>query len=73
MKGLKLATAAVACGLIFVPPVLASGDQPAKVLEDPGAYAEAVALLEREAANQLTRHLQERVSYDKSASASVWM
>ncbi|WP_372486365.1 N-acetylmuramoyl-L-alanine amidase [Stenotrophomonas sepilia] len=60
MKGLKLATAAVACGLIFVPPVLASGDQPAKVLEDPGAYAEAVALLEREAANQLTRHLQER-------------
>lgn len=60
MKGLKLATAAVACGLIFAPPVLASGDQPAKVLEDPGAYAEAVALLEREAANQLTRHLQER-------------
>lgn len=60
MKGLKLATAAVACGLIFVPPVLASGDQPAKVLEDPGAYAEVVALLEREAANQLTRHLQER-------------
>lgn len=60
MKGLKLATAAVACGLIFVPPVLASGDQPATVLEDPGAYAEAVALLEREAANQLTRHLQER-------------
>lgn len=60
MKGLKLATAVVACGLIFVPPVLASGDQPAKVLEDPGAYAEVVALLEREAANQLTRHLQER-------------
>lgn len=60
MKGLKLATAAVACGLIFVPPVLASGDQPAKVLEDAGAYAEAVALLEREASNQLTRHLQER-------------
>ncbi|AEM51315.1 N-acetylmuramoyl-L-alanine amidase family protein [Stenotrophomonas maltophilia] len=60
MKGLKLATAVVACGLIFVPPVLASGDQPAKALEDPGAYAEVVALLEREAANQLTRHLQER-------------
>ncbi|MGG2100762.1 N-acetylmuramoyl-L-alanine amidase family protein [Stenotrophomonas sp. NRRL B-14846] len=60
MKGLKLATAAVACSLIFAPPVLASGDQPAKVLEDPGAYAEAVALLEREAANQLTRHLQDR-------------
>ncbi|KOQ67777.1 MULTISPECIES: N-acetylmuramoyl-L-alanine amidase family protein [Gammaproteobacteria] len=60
MKGLKLATAVVACGLIFVSPVWASGDQPAKVLEDPGAYAEVVALLEREVGSQLTRHLQER-------------
>ena len=60
MKGLKLASAVVACGLFFVSPVWASGDQPAKVLEDPGAYAEVVALLEREVGSQLTRHLQER-------------
>ncbi|PSD28752.1 N-acetylmuramoyl-L-alanine amidase [Stenotrophomonas maltophilia] len=60
MKGLKLATAVVACGLIFAFPVLAFGDQPAEVLEDPGAYAEVVALLEREVESQLTRHLQER-------------
>lgn len=60
MKGLKLASAVVACGLFFVSPVWASGDQSAKVLEDPGAYAEVVALLEREVGSQLTRHLQER-------------
>lgn len=60
MKGLKLASAVVACGLFFVSPVWASGDQSAKVLEDPSAYAEVVALLEREVGSQLTRHLQER-------------
>ncbi len=64
MKGLKLATAAVACGLIFVPPVLASGAESSKTAEraaeDPGDYAELVALLEHEISAKLTRHLQEK-------------
>ena len=60
MKGLKLATAVVACSLFLVSPVFASETQSTKVVEDPGVYAEVIALLEREAANQLTRHLQER-------------
>ncbi|WP_262082654.1 MULTISPECIES: hypothetical protein [Stenotrophomonas] len=60
MKGLKLATAVVACGLFFVPPVLASAAEISKAAEDPGAYAELVALLEREISSQLTRHLQEK-------------
>lgn len=59
MKGLKFAPVVVACGLFFASPVLASGAQVEKVAEDPGAYAEVVALLEREAASQLTRHLQQ--------------
>ncbi|MBN4956944.1 hypothetical protein JY411_00695 [Stenotrophomonas maltophilia] len=62
MKGLKLATAVVACGLIFVPPVLASAAAASRAAEDPGAYAELVALLEREISAQLTRHLQEKGS-----------
>lgn len=60
MKGLKLATAAVACGLIFVPPVLASGAESSRAAEDPGDYAELVALLEHEISAKLTRHLQEK-------------
>ncbi|MBN7839611.1 N-acetylmuramoyl-L-alanine amidase [Stenotrophomonas maltophilia] len=64
MKGLKLATAAVACGLIFVPPVLASGAESSKTAEraaeDPGDYTELVALLEHEISARLTRHLQEK-------------
>ncbi|WP_234412342.1 hypothetical protein [Stenotrophomonas sp. YAU14D1_LEIMI4_1] len=60
MKGLKLVSAVVAYSLIFASPVLASGAQVEKVAEDPGVYAEVVALLEREAASQLTRHLQKR-------------
>lgn len=60
MKGLKLATAVVACGLIFASPVLASAAEALKAAEDPGAYAELVALLEREISAQLTRHLQEK-------------
>lgn len=62
MKGLKLASAVVACGLIFVPPVLASAAEASRAAEDPGAYAELVALLEREISAQLTRHLQEKGS-----------
>lgn len=60
MKGLKLAPAVVACSLFFAAPVLASGAQVEKAAEDPGVYAEVVALLEREAASQLTRHLQQK-------------
>ncbi|WP_442254943.1 N-acetylmuramoyl-L-alanine amidase family protein [Stenotrophomonas pavanii] len=64
MKGLRLATAAVACGLIFAPPVLASGAESSKTAErtaeDPGDYAELVALLEHEISAKLTRHLQEK-------------
>lgn len=60
MKGLKLASAVVACGLIFAPPVLASAAEASRAAEDPGAYAELVALLEREISAQLTRHLQEK-------------
>lgn len=60
MKGLKFAPAVVACSLFFAAPVLASGAQVEKAAEDPGVYAEVVALLEREAASQLTRHLQQR-------------
>ncbi|WP_075674509.1 N-acetylmuramoyl-L-alanine amidase [Stenotrophomonas sp. TD3] len=60
MKGLKLATAVVACGLFFAPPVLASAAEASRAAEDPGAYAELVALLEREISAQLTRHLQEK-------------
>ncbi|QII29066.1 N-acetylmuramoyl-L-alanine amidase [Stenotrophomonas maltophilia] len=59
MKGLKLATAVVACGLFFVSPVLASGVEASRAAEDPGTYAELLALLEREIGTQLTRHLQE--------------
>lgn len=59
MKGLKLATAVVACGLFFVSPVLASGVEHSSSVEDPGMYAELLALLEREIGAQLTRHLQE--------------
>lgn len=62
MKGLKLASAVVACGLIFVPPVLASAAEASRAAEDPGACAELVALLEREISAQLTRHLQEKGS-----------
>lgn len=60
MKGLKLASAVVACGLSIASPVFASEAQSAKAVENPAAYAEVVALLEREAERQLTRHLQER-------------
>lgn len=60
MKGLKLATVVAACGLFFASPVLASADETSKAAEDPGAYAELIALLEREISAQLTRHLQEK-------------
>lgn len=60
MKGLKLTTALVACGLFFVPPALASGAEVARKMEDPGTYAELAALLEREVGARLTRHLQEK-------------
>lgn len=60
MKGLKLGSTVVACSLFFASPVFASETQSTKVVEDPGVYAEVIALLEREAASQLTRHLQER-------------
>ncbi|WP_262228470.1 N-acetylmuramoyl-L-alanine amidase family protein [Stenotrophomonas maltophilia] len=60
MKGLKRATVVAACGLFFMPPVLASAAETSKAAEDPGAYAELVALLEREISAQLTRHLQEK-------------
>ncbi|MDN8644750.1 N-acetylmuramoyl-L-alanine amidase family protein [Stenotrophomonas indicatrix] len=60
MKGLKLVSTVVACSLFFASPVFASETQSTKVVEDPGVYAEVIALLEREAASQLTRHLQER-------------
>lgn len=60
MKGVKLATAVVACGLFFVSPVLASAAEASRAAEDPGAYAELVALLEGEISAQLTRHLQEK-------------
>jgi len=60
MKELKLVSTVIACGLFFASPVFASETQSTKVVEDPGVYAEVIALLEREAASQLTRHLQER-------------
>lgn len=60
MNGMRLASAVVACGMIFGLPALASEAQVEKAAEDPGIYAEVVALLEREAASQLTRHLQEK-------------
>lgn len=60
MKGLKLATVVAACGLFFASPVLASAAETSKAAEDPGAYAELIALLEREISAQLTRHLQEK-------------
>ncbi len=59
MKGLKLATAVVACSLFLVSPVLASRAEASRAAEDPGTYAELLALLEREIGAQLTRHLQE--------------
>jgi len=59
MKGLKLATAVVACSLFLVSPVLASRAEDSRAAEDPGTYAELLALLEREIGAQLTRHLQE--------------
>ncbi len=59
MKGLKLATAVVACSLFLVSPVLASRAEASRAAEDPGTYAELLALLEQEIGAQLTRHLQE--------------
>jgi len=59
MKGLKFATAVVACSLFLVSPVLASRAEASRAAEDPGTYAELLALLEREIGAQLTRHLQE--------------
>lgn len=59
MKGLKLATAVVACSLFLVSPVLASRAEASRAAEDPDTYAELLALLEREIGAQLTRHLQE--------------
>ncbi|MDT9580628.1 N-acetylmuramoyl-L-alanine amidase [Stenotrophomonas indicatrix] len=59
MKGLKLATAVVACSLFLASPVLASRAEASRAAEDPGTYAELLALLEREIGAQLTRHLQE--------------
>lgn len=60
MNGLKSATLAVALGLVFVPLVSASGVEHSSSVEDPGMYAELVAMLEREVATRLTRHLQGR-------------
>ncbi|MEX0178953.1 MULTISPECIES: N-acetylmuramoyl-L-alanine amidase family protein [unclassified Stenotrophomonas] len=59
MKELKLVSTVIACGLFFVSPVLASGAEQSSSVEDPGMYAELVAMLEREVATRLTRHLQD--------------
>lgn len=59
MKGMNLAVLAIACSLLCAPTVSASGAEGPVEVQDPGAHAELVALLEREIAAQLTRHLQE--------------
>ena len=60
MKGLRLAVMAVVSGVVFAPQVWGSEVQRTSIAEDSGIYAEAVAMLEREAAGQLMRHLQEK-------------
>ncbi|MGS7842580.1 N-acetylmuramoyl-L-alanine amidase family protein [Stenotrophomonas forensis] len=60
MKGMRLAVVAVASGLIFAPHAWGSEVQRTSIAEDSSVYAEAVAMLEREAAGQLMRHLQEK-------------
>lgn len=59
MQKSSLAALAVVCGLGFVVPVSASSGDAVVVVEDPGIYAELVAMLEREASSQLMQHLQE--------------
>jgi len=60
MKGLRLAALAVACALAFPQQVSASEDPILPGMEDPGIYAELVAMLEKEVGAQLTGHLQQR-------------
>jgi len=51
---------ALGCGSVFGPYASASGIEDSSSAEDPGLYAELVAMLEREVGARLTRHLQER-------------
>lgn len=60
MKGIRLAVLAVACGLAFPQQVSASEDPILPGMEDPGIYAELVAMLEKEVGARLTGHLQQR-------------
>ncbi|XMM86534.1 hypothetical protein WG628_09410 [Stenotrophomonas maltophilia] len=71
MQKSSLAALAVVCGLGFVVPVSASSGDAVVVVEDPGIYAELVAMLEREVSSQLTQHLQEEGGCDRSVSVSV--
>lgn len=58
MKGMKFAAVAVACAMICAPSASGRGVEAPMVAGDPGIHAEVIAMLEREAAGQLTRHLQ---------------
>lgn len=60
MKGIRLAALAVACALAFPQQVLASEAPISPGMEDPGIYAELVAMLENEVGARLTGHLQQR-------------
>lgn len=60
MNGFRSTVLVVALGLVCVPPVSASGVEASSSVEDPGMYAELVAMLEREVATRLTRHLQDQ-------------
>lgn len=50
----------LACGSAFATYASAPGIEDLSPVEDPGLYAELVAMLEREAGTRLTHHLQER-------------
>ncbi len=58
MQRMKLAVVAVACAMTCVSDASGRGVEVPVVMEDPGIYTEVVAMLEQEAAGQLTRHLQ---------------